>query len=317
MAILDLFSKRQKKKRGEVADVYQYDDLPSPLRVQIVHICTDTIGNQENYEQSTGQYRTGETEKAYKLIVDALCREYGIFRLPGTKNTWERNYLDELANFVLTETDTERVLDAVELIGRVIANWTNKFNFLNRDNAEKLAQDAITELNARFAEHAVGYRYEAGEILRIDSQLIHEEVVKPALRLLSSEHYAGAQDEFLRAHAHYRKGDAKEAMNDALKAFESTLKCVCNLRNWSYPPNATSKALLEVVYTNNLVPVFWQNEMGALRALLEGGVPVGRNRLSGHGQGAETVDVPIHIASYVLHMTAAAIVFLIEAENAV
>jgi len=38
MAILELFSKRQKKLRGEVPDVYQYTDIPNPLRVQIIHI---------------------------------------------------------------------------------------------------------------------------------------------------------------------------------------------------------------------------------------------------------------------------------------
>lgn len=49
MAIFDLFSKRQKRIRGDVPDVYSYDDLPGPLRVQIVHIWTDTLGNGEQY----------------------------------------------------------------------------------------------------------------------------------------------------------------------------------------------------------------------------------------------------------------------------
>jgi hypothetical protein len=38
MRILDLFSKRQKKLRGEMPDVYMYDELPQPLKVQIVHM---------------------------------------------------------------------------------------------------------------------------------------------------------------------------------------------------------------------------------------------------------------------------------------
>ena len=32
MAIFDLFSKRQKALRGDVPDVYTYDDLPNSLR---------------------------------------------------------------------------------------------------------------------------------------------------------------------------------------------------------------------------------------------------------------------------------------------
>ncbi len=45
MAIVELFSKRQKKLRGEVPDIYQYEDIPQKLRVQIVHIIKDTFNS--------------------------------------------------------------------------------------------------------------------------------------------------------------------------------------------------------------------------------------------------------------------------------
>ena len=48
MAVSDLFSKRQKRLRGEVPDVYQYDDIPSPLRVQIAYIIKDALGDSRN-----------------------------------------------------------------------------------------------------------------------------------------------------------------------------------------------------------------------------------------------------------------------------
>jgi hypothetical protein len=54
----------------------------------------------------------------------------------------------------------------------------------------------------------------------------------------------------------------------------------------------------------------------ALRSTLESGVPTARNKLGGHGQGTEVVEVPEHIVSYALHLTASAIVFLAEAEKA-
>jgi hypothetical protein len=41
MAIIDVFSKRQKALREGVPDVYQYDQIPQPLRVQIVHVLRD------------------------------------------------------------------------------------------------------------------------------------------------------------------------------------------------------------------------------------------------------------------------------------
>jgi len=95
-------------------------------------------------------------------------------------------------------------------------------------------EEAIEELNCRFKEHGVGYQFEGGEIVRVDSQCIHTEVVKPAVSLLNTAGFDGALEEFLDAHKHYRKGEMKEAMSDALNAFESVMKAICDENGWSY-----------------------------------------------------------------------------------
>ena len=59
-----------------------------------------------------------------------------------------------------------------------------------------------------------------------------------------------------------------------------------------------------------------QSQFGALRSVLESGVPTIRNRAGGHGAGVKRREVPRHLASYTLHLTAAAILFLAEAEAA-
>ena len=76
-----------------------------------------------------------------------------------------------------------------------------------------------------------------------------------------------------------------------------------------------SKQLIEIAFEKELIPKFWTAHFSALRSSLESGVPTGRNKLGGHGQGPEVVEVPPHIVSYVLHQTASAIVFLVEAEK--
>jgi hypothetical protein len=252
------------------------------------------------------------------MIVEALCREYGLFSLVSTDN-WGRggrNYMEELAKFLLTEGDTEKVLDAVEISFRAIDRTTRNIGYLSRPNASELADDAIEELNARFKEHGVGFQFVAGEIIRVDSELLHTEVVKPALALLQGAEYAGAQAEFLKAHEHYRHGNNKEALSECLKSFESTMKAICNKRGWKYDANATSKALIKCCFDNGLIPAFWTQHFSGLRAMLESAVPTVRNRLGGHGQGSEIVDVPANLAAYTLHMTAATIVFLVQAETA-
>ena len=93
------------------------------------------------------------------------------------------------------------------------------------------------------------------------------------------------------------------------------MKTICDKRKWRYPKGATAKALIDICLQNELIPEFWQSHYSALRSVLESGVPTGRNRLSGHGQGMAPVTVPAHLASYMLHMTAAAIAFLAEADE--
>lgn len=311
MTIFDLYSKRQKTLRGDVPDVYTYNALPNTLRVQIVHIWTDTIGNDDDYYNLYGK----SVKTAYKFIVDTLCREYGLFKLPTSEKYSDRMYLNELANYLLQIDDVEKQLDIVELSFRYIDELTRDYNHLGRNNASKCADDAISELNSRFKEHGIGFQYIEGEIVRVDSELIHIEAVKPALRLLNEKSYKGAQQEFLSAYEHYRHGKHKESLNDCLKSFESTMKAICDKQKWQYQPNATSKTLIQICFDKELVPQFWQQHFSSLRSLLESSVPTGRNKLSGHGQGSTPTVVPDYLVAYMLHMTASTLVFLTTAEK--
>ena len=69
MAIIDLFSKRQKRMRGEVPDIYVYDEMPGPLRVQVKFIIEDTINKA---------LHTREAGKILDVFHKMLCREYGL-----------------------------------------------------------------------------------------------------------------------------------------------------------------------------------------------------------------------------------------------
>jgi len=90
MAIFNLYSKRRKKLRGEVPEVFTYNVIPSPLRVQIVHIIQDAVGINRglgnNYPKA-----------AYKFIHETLCREYGVFTLgKGSQKSDEEWCVTEL-----------------------------------------------------------------------------------------------------------------------------------------------------------------------------------------------------------------------------
>ena len=69
---------------------------------------------------------------------------------------------------------------------------------------------------------------------------------------------------------HYRRGRNKEAIVDALKAFESTIKVICAERKWPDPPNATVGGLIEVVFREGLLPEYLLSEFTGLRSVVGG-----------------------------------------------
>ncbi len=297
MGIHNIYSKRKKSELGESQDVYQYDIIPDKFRNQVIHIIGDMFRYNDHYR--------GEQE-LLNSIYDILCREYGYLELPA-----EGGYkFEKLLNFFLITEESEEVLDVIELVFIVIDKQI-------RNRKYKLimsADGAINELNQRFKENGIGYQYESSKIVRIDAEYIHSEAVKPVLKILSDKNYKGANAEFLTAHEHYRHKKYKECINECLKSFESTLKTICKKHGWKYQEKATASTLIGIVSDNNLFPSFMQSQMGSIKSVLESGIPTVRNKLSGHGQGDSVLVVEGHWASYLLHLTATTVLFLVELE---
>jgi len=314
VAIIDLFSKRAKRQESHgKADVYQYDEIPEGLRIQVVHIWRDALGQ---YWRDTTGYSSVPASPACELwerIHDIIAKEKGLWGL-GKPHTDPSRRCEEY----LMTTDTNGALDIIELSFKVIDRIVREFSEVERERASirQSADDATNELNGRFLEHGVGYQYMNGKIVRIDSQFIHAETVKPALALLNEAGFSGPSDEFMRAFDHHRKGNNKEAIAEALKAFESTIKAICAARKWAHPPNATAKPLMDVLFQNGLIPPELESHFAALRTAMESGLPTLANRTSRHGQGSTPIDIPPRFAAYALHLVASNIVFLIQSHQA-
>jgi hypothetical protein len=63
MAIIDLFSNRQRRLSGDYPEVFQDDSIPQALRNQILHIIDDGTAAQ--------------ADTLYKNVHRVLCRKYG------------------------------------------------------------------------------------------------------------------------------------------------------------------------------------------------------------------------------------------------
>ena len=312
MPVYDLYSRRKKKLEGtNNSDPYTYDDLPRSFRVQVVHIPKAAIGQ---YFVDLYGSDSSPANQCWEQIDKIMLKELGRLRL----NDQSEDPQQACLNFILTEGSTDKVLDMIACSFFVIDRVVRKQNESYRLEAgiEQDADDAVAELNERFKQHGLGFRYENGRIVRVDSEYIHSEVVKPALTLLHAGGFDGAFDEFLKAHQHYRSGRTKEAIAEANKAFESTMKSICHARSWPYPSKATARSLIDILLTERLIPSELTSHFTGLRTTLESGLPTVRNQHGGHGQGPDKRKVAPFVAAYALHLAATNIVFLIEAHKA-
>ena len=307
----ELFSKRQQRMQGEIPDTYQYETIPDELRVQILYIWEKVWGTA-NYNNFGELQLSLPIYDAYKSIEATLREEYGVLALDGGDDPDEDGYgfYRVVRDFLLKTEDTNKVIDVIEVSFRYIDQMTRDIS------PDSISPDeAMDQLNRRFRQRSIGYQYESGQIVKVDSQYTHSEVVKPALMFLSDPIYEGANEEFLNAHEHYRNGRYKECLNDCLKAFESCLKIICQKRGWSYGERDTATPLIEIVFDHDLIDSHMKSHFTALGSTLKSGVPTVRNRLSGHGQGPKEIVVPEYIASYILHLTASNILLLAKADE--
>lgn len=301
MAIRELFSTRNKAAHP---DVYQYDTASSQLRHQASDILTSTIG----LEHIGSYHRQTLAKQCYGYMFHTLKREYGEPHLNGY---WEGDSR-WFGDYLVSVSETDRFLDLVELacdaIDRVLRHESDN---LPQDRHLTPPDEALQELNERMKRAGFGYEYTNGIIVRVDEQYLHSEVVKPAIHLLQD--FAGAQQEFLSAHEHYRHGRYEESITDCCKSFESLMKTICKEKNWITTKEMASlnaSQLIAKCIDNGLIPNYMQTYFSGFRQLLESGVPTIRNKNAGHGTGEVPREVPQELVSYALHLTATNIVFL-------
>lgn len=309
MPLYEPFHQRQRRlAQGDQPVVWQYDDLPEAFREQVIHIWQRALGRAD-YMPSNGIYR--RDNPYWSKLQAQVAEDLGL----GTLGHSHHGPYEQCRSFLLSARVPE-ALTLVERSFRMIAarGPTSATRGPNELAITQVPDDAISTLNQRFRDHAIGYQFTDGLLVRVDSEFVHAEMVEPAITLLHRVGFSGPNDEFLRAHEHYRHGRHKEALVEANKAFESTMKAICDARNWSYPAGAPAQKLITVVLREELVPVYMQSQLTQLAGVLEA-LPTVRNKEGGHGQGSVPVTIPDYLTAYGLHLAAANIVFLVKAHT--
>lgn len=298
-----LYSKRQLVK----PDIFNYGNLEQTLKNQIFLIWMGFF-NQDTVNKELANYIWGD-------IYLTLLKEHGVLELHRTQ-MGEKSDMPYLVRkyFLDYLHDINKLLDVIELVFRYIDEYDpiHKEKFGRSPNYLITSKDAISELNARFLEHGVGYEFSGGQILRIDNKMLHEKVIKTTLWLTTISDFQSVNQEFLSATEHLRHSRFVECSNECLKAYESTLKIICSKMGWTYSQNDTSNKLISICFENNLIPDYLQAYFTGIRQVLESGIPTIRNRTSAHGKGTQKVELPPHLAAFMVYLTGTSINYLIE-----
>lgn len=304
--MFELLSQRLKNKNGE-PEVYIYENLPKEFRNQVFYIISDVLN----------PYFENDNSDLWGFIHDGFAREKGLKKL-GTYDIGWDGYGENNIEYYLDNSSDEDLLDFIDYT-------FNVFDTILRDVKPRYSYEydsggninkAISELNYRFKQHRLGYEFVNGEIIRIDNTILHHNVIKPALKLLYDENFTGAEEEIRKAFEYRRKSDNKNAILEAGKAFESTMKTICDLKGYTYDKaKDTAQKLISILENNNFYPVYLSAHLTNLRTTLETGLPVVRNKKAGHGQGSLVVNIPDEFAEYALNLASTNIVLLVKIYN--
>ena len=247
----ELYSQRIKNQTGEL-DCFKYTPISREMRIQAFYIVAEFIkwASDENRWQ-------GDLTDFWKIIANLLGRELGNLDLIHCNDDYVSSTTakSQMETFFYSCRDLNAI-DVIEILFRYLSSFENRVLY-NKAGWKKNIDNLINTLNHRFRQHALGYEFINGYIVRKDNQYIHSEAVKPALQLLHSALFANAEKEFFDACEHRLADRFTECIHLANSAFESVLKIICEQMN--YPkPNSTKKSAgpyLQILRQNQFYPI--------------------------------------------------------------
>ena len=224
----ELFSRRYRDKSGD-PEVYIYNNFSQEFRNQCFYIVGDFI----NKIQKTTY------EDVAEKICEAFAREKGLKYVAGYYG--RINDLDAISKY-FDESSNEDFFDFVDFIFTNCVGTKELIDAYWHFGDDPFVR-AADELNLRFKQHSLGYEFTNGEIIPKTNEVIHQQIIKPALKILTDERFRGAEEEYLLAFEHFKTGNNKDAILNAGKAFESTIKTICKELKYKYEYTSSAKNL--------------------------------------------------------------------------
>ena len=293
----DVYSIRNKKKKDDLV----YDSISEKLKIQIIKI----------WDKFFNQFSEEDREEVWLFINNKISEEHGLESLLKDDIRRYREYY-RCESYFKKITSIEEGFDVIEVVFNTIVKLEKK---LDRRRLKFTSENLIEQLNKRFKDDDFGYEFNQKRIVKVDNQVLHGQIINKTIDLTGNPLFENANEEFLLALGHLKKRRNKEALNESLKSFESTMKIIIKAMQWDYEEKDTASKLIAKCFKNELIPNYLQGHFSGLRATLEAGIPTMRNRNSGHGQGPVQIIVPDSLGTYAVYTTGACINYLIDLFN--
>jgi hypothetical protein len=303
-----IWSRRKRQAQATGQDVYQYDTIPTRVRVQVIQLLEAGLGAGD----AASSIRL-IPNPCYEHIVKVMRRNVGVYQLAVTIPS---QFKAELFSWLHSESDINYWLDGVEVSLQTIETWMQNPELRGTYHPSAEPGDIIVEFNDRLMEAAIGYQYVSGQINRIESQHMHIDVVVPTLQLLNHPRFESANSEYRSAHEAFRHGRLEDSIVDCGKALESVLKIIGRKRKWKFNDNDTASKLVKAAVDAGFLAAYLDPSLNHLKGLIETSTPVLRNKTGAHGAGVNPRVVPPHLAAFQLHQTAAVILYLMKQDSA-
>lgn len=251
--------------------------LPSKLRVRLI--------------KTLREFDDADFYPLSQQTLDLLKKLLGVERLYALDNENDQIEVDNLWDF-LKGGYPHDVLDSIEAFISIMP--------------ENSVSQCQLEINQAFSIFKQPWRVADGSIFKIDSDFLADEVLAQTSELLRQSRFFGPLEEFRSAREAYTAGAISDAIINANKALESTMKAITGIDKGK--PNE----LIRKVIKSGFIPSYWEGFLTSFEDILQA-VPIQRHQPgAAHGQGQAVVEFPFSLGELVLHLTGSLIVFLIK-----
>lgn len=197
---------------------------------------------------------------------------------------------EPLYSFVICAPEAE-LFDAIETV-QIFLGASDKQSFQDKINK-------ILEIERS------PWRILSGEFFKLDADFVDAKLEVMAYKMLSAGKFAGAAAEYAKAQQELSVGDVKDAIIHAGKSFESVLKVLTSRKT------GNASDLISILEISGFLDDLPEDSRGGFKSQVLGALPFLRNKLAGHGQGADVVEIPHAYGVLAVQLAAAFHNFLI------